>query len=169
MRLTYRGSQCKPNLQVGAGVWFSFEAAFCSKQHHRGSRLFSTALMLHSPQVDHTPHVGAEPHGRAGVGLVLSDEDGVRHGQQAHQGAVLEKLEDLRLVRQAPTRRWVAERESLGRGPLTFDFIIFFFLHVSSFNTLAALTCLNKRVCMMGEVYWKMIKFKHISTSCCHY
>ena len=36
------------------------------------------------PQVDHSPHVGAEPHGRAAVGLVLANEDGVRNGQQTH-------------------------------------------------------------------------------------
>lgn len=54
------------------------------------------------PQVDDAPHVCAEPHGRAGVGLVLPDEDGMRDWQQAHQCAVLEELENFRLVRQTP-------------------------------------------------------------------
>lgn len=51
--------------------------------------------MADSPQIDDTPHVGAKPHGSAGVGLILSDEDGVRDWQQAHQGAMLEELQDL--------------------------------------------------------------------------
>lgn len=46
------------------------------------------------PQVDDSPHVRAEPHGGAGVGLVLPDEDGVRDGQEADQRAVLEELQD---------------------------------------------------------------------------
>lgn len=46
------------------------------------------------PQVDDAPHVCAEPHGCAGVGLVLPDEDGMRDGQQADQSAVLEELEN---------------------------------------------------------------------------
>ena len=54
------------------------------------------------PQVDDSPHVGAEPHGGAGVGLILPDEDGVRDGQEADQCAVLQELEDFRLVRQTP-------------------------------------------------------------------
>lgn len=47
------------------------------------------------PQIDDPPHVGAEPHGRARVGLVLADEDGVGHRQQPHQGAVLQEPQDL--------------------------------------------------------------------------
>lgn len=54
------------------------------------------------PKVDDAPHVGAEPHGGAGVGLVLPDEDGVRHRKQAHQSTVLQELQDLRLVCQTP-------------------------------------------------------------------
>lgn len=65
------------------------------------------ADVVHLPQVDHAPHVCAEPHGRAGVGLVLPDEDGVRDGQQAHQSAVLQELEDFRLVRQTSRRTQV--------------------------------------------------------------
>lgn len=57
------------------------------------------------PQVDDAPHVCAEPHGRAGIGLVLPDEDGMRDGQKADQSAVLEELENFRLVRQTPGRR----------------------------------------------------------------
>lgn len=53
-----------------------------------------------SPQVDDSPHVGAEPHGGAGVGLVLPDEDGMRDGQQADERAVLKELQDFWLVRQ---------------------------------------------------------------------
>lgn len=60
--------------------------------------------MPYSPQVDHSPHVGAEPHGRAGVGLVLPDEDGMGDGQEAHQGTMLEELQDLRLVCQTSER-----------------------------------------------------------------
>lgn len=43
-----------------------------------------SALVADSPQIDDTPHVGAKPHGGAGVGLILSDEDGMRNWQQAH-------------------------------------------------------------------------------------
>lgn len=57
------------------------------------------------PQVDDAPHVCAEPHGRAGVGLVLPDEDWVRDGQQADQSAVLEELKNFWLVRQTPGKR----------------------------------------------------------------
>lgn len=57
------------------------------------------------PQVDDAPHVRAEPHGCASVGLVLPDEDGVRDGQQADQSAVLKELENFRLVRQTPGKR----------------------------------------------------------------
>ena len=59
-------------------------------------------LSPHSPQVDDTPHVCAEPHGRSRIGLVLPDEDGVRDWQQAHQSTMLEELQDLRLICQAP-------------------------------------------------------------------
>lgn len=40
--------------------------------------------MLYSPQIDNTPHVGAKPCGSACIGLILSDEDGVRNWQQAN-------------------------------------------------------------------------------------
>lgn len=60
--------------------------------------------MPYSPQVDHSPHVSAEPHGRASVGLVLPDEDGMGDGQEAHQGTMLEELQDLRLVCQTSER-----------------------------------------------------------------
>lgn len=51
-------------------------------------------------QVDDAPHVCAEPQSRALIGLVLADEDGMRNRQQTHQSPVLQKLQDLRLVRQ---------------------------------------------------------------------
>lgn len=56
--------------------------------------------MASLPQINNTPHVGAKPHGSASVGLILSDQDGVRNGQQTHQRAVLQKLQDLRFIRQ---------------------------------------------------------------------
>ena len=43
------------------------------------------------PQVDDSPHVGAEPHGGPRVRLVLSDKYRVRDGQEPHQGAVLKE------------------------------------------------------------------------------
>lgn len=58
--------------------------------------------MVSLPQVDDSPHVRAEPHDRAGVGLVLPDEYRVRDGQQADERPVLKELEDFRLVRQTP-------------------------------------------------------------------
>lgn len=57
-----------------------------------------------SPQVDDAPHVCAEPQSRALIGLVLADEDGMRNRQQTHQSPVLQKLQDLRLVRQTSRR-----------------------------------------------------------------
>ena len=60
------------------------------------------AFAWYSPEIDDPPHVGPEPHGGAGVGLVLADEDGVRHRQQPHQRAMLQELQDLRLVCQTP-------------------------------------------------------------------
>jgi len=54
------------------------------------------------PKVDDAPHVRSEPHGRAAVGLILADQDWVRNGQQPDQRAVLQKLQDLRLIRQSP-------------------------------------------------------------------
>ena len=58
--------------------------------------------MCHSdrPEVDDAPHVRPEPHRRATVGLVLADQDRMRNGQQSDQSAVLEELEDLRLISQ---------------------------------------------------------------------
>lgn len=52
----------------------------------------TTTTVLDSPQVYHAPHVGAEPHGSARIGLVLSDEDRMRDWQEAHQRAMLEEL-----------------------------------------------------------------------------
>ena len=74
---------------------------------------------LTAPQVNNAPHVGPEPELGGAVGLqqqtyddhvcveevmthlVSPDQDGVRHGQQPHQSPVLEKPDDLRLVREA--------------------------------------------------------------------
>ncbi len=52
-------------------------------------------------QVDDAPHVRAEPDGRAHIGLVLANQNRVRHGQQADQGAVLQEPQDLILVSDA--------------------------------------------------------------------
>lgn len=43
-----------------------------------------------------------EPRGGASVGLVLPDEYGMRDGQQTHQGAVLEEIQDFRLICETP-------------------------------------------------------------------
>ena len=51
-------------------------------------------------QVDDSPHVGAEPHGSAGIALVLADQNGVWHRKETHKGAVLQESQNLRLVRQ---------------------------------------------------------------------
>lgn len=39
---------------------------------------------LHVAQIDDTPDVGAEPCRCARIGLVLSDENGMRHWEQSH-------------------------------------------------------------------------------------
>lgn len=66
------------------------------KQQRTGwNNIFPGRLFGFLPQVDDSPHVGVEPHGRAGVGLVLPDEDGVGNRQQANQRAVLKELQDL--------------------------------------------------------------------------
>ena len=55
-----------------------------------------------SPEINDAPHVSPEPSSCAGVGLVLADQDGVWHWQEAHQGAVLQEPQDLALIGQAP-------------------------------------------------------------------
>lgn len=49
---------------------------------------------IHVSQVDDSPHVCAEPHGGACVGLVLPDEDGMRNRQEADQRTVLQEVQD---------------------------------------------------------------------------
>ena len=43
------------------------------------------------PQVDDSPHVGAEPHRSPRVRLVLSDKYGMRDWQETHQSPVLKE------------------------------------------------------------------------------
>lgn len=78
------------------------------------------------PQVDDAPHVRAEPHGRAGVGLVLPDEDGMGDGQQAHQRAVLKELQDFRLVRQTPEGNNESLIRTIKDAQTSADFIYLF-------------------------------------------
>jgi hypothetical protein len=59
------------------------------------------------PQIDDTPNVGTEPVRRPSVRLVLSDQDRVGYGQQPDQCTVLEKFQDLALVRQTSAKRRV--------------------------------------------------------------
>lgn len=49
-------------------------------------------------KIDDTPHVGAKPDGGADVGLVFANQNRVRHGQQAHQCAVLQEAKNFVLV-----------------------------------------------------------------------
>ena len=53
--------------------------------------IYSPDWRIRVPQVDDSPHVGAEPHGGPRVGLVLPDKYGVRDGQESHQSAVLKE------------------------------------------------------------------------------
>ena len=55
---------------------------------------------VHVPQINHAPHVSTKPHGRPGIGLVFPNENGVRHGEKAHQRTMLEKFQDFTLIRQ---------------------------------------------------------------------
>lgn len=50
------------------------------------------------PQIDDTPHVGAEPRGGAAVRLVFADENRVRHGEQTDKCPVLQEFQNLTLV-----------------------------------------------------------------------
>lgn len=74
------------------------------RAHAHTSRLCADGA-ADSPQVNDAPRVRVEPRRRDGVHLVLADQDGVRHGQQAHQGPVLEELQDFGLIRQTPDHR----------------------------------------------------------------
>ena len=69
---------------------------------------------VYSPEVDDPPHVGAEPHGGAGVGLVLPDQDGVGHRKESDQRTVLEELQDFRLIGEAPEGQ---DAQTQTRGP----------------------------------------------------
>ena len=41
------------------------------------------------------PLEGREPQARVLVGLILADDDGVRHGQQPHHGRPLDEVDHL--------------------------------------------------------------------------
>lgn len=43
-----------------------------------------------------------EPRAGAGIGLVLPDQNGMRDGQEAHQGAMLKEIQDFRLICETP-------------------------------------------------------------------
>jgi len=63
------------------------------------------------PQIDNSPHVGAKPHGCSAVGLVLADEDWMWNGKQANQSAMLQELEDFRLVCQTPEAHITSQQQ----------------------------------------------------------
>lgn len=56
------------------------------------------------PQINNSPHVGAEPHGSTRVSLVFTNQDGMRDREQPHQSAMLQELQNLRLIREAPAK-----------------------------------------------------------------
>lgn len=62
-------------------------------------------IPLDLPQINNSPHVGAEPHGSTRVSLVFADQDGMRNREKPHQRAMLQEFQDLRLICEAPVDR----------------------------------------------------------------
>lgn len=84
----------------------NFKLAKCIYSLYRPTKCLEK-IKLHLdglPQINNTPHIGAEPHGSARVSLILANEDGVRDRQQPHQRAMLQELEDLRFICETPTK-----------------------------------------------------------------